>query len=102
MGRAQSYQQTFTTQADIDFEEEMMFVYARSWMLQEFPSNRAEAHAPFSSISVIARASFAHDFVSEDFNLSELPNEITVKKNDLIRFVLRENPTTGYWWHTNA
>lgn len=102
MGRPQSYKHHFTTLAGQDFEEELSFVYARSWELKEFPTSRAEAQADFSSINVIMKANFAHDFKSEDFNLAALPNQVSLKEGDFIRLVLRENPTTGYWWHTNA
>lgn len=102
MGRKQSYRHSFKTEVGQDFNEVISFVYARPWMLKKFPQNRAEAGADFSTISVIAKESFAHDFVSENFSLEALPNELTVKAGDLIRLVLRENPTTGYWWHTNA
>ena len=27
---------------------------------------------------------------------------MSVNRGDFIRVVMRENPTTGYWWHTNA
>lgn len=102
MGRLESYKQSFTTNANLDFDEELKFVYARSWELHEFPANRAEAQADFSSINVVAKASFAHDFNSEDFNLAALPDQINIEAGDFIRLVLRENPTTGYWWHSNA
>lgn len=34
--------------------------------------------------------------------MDEIPENIELKKGDLIRMVIRENPTTGYWWHSNA
>jgi len=102
MGHKQNYRHSFKTTKGKDFDEMIKFVYAREWMLKEFPQNRSEASGHFSTISVVAKQSFAHDFSSDDFDLVALPNKLTVKKGDLIRLILRENPTTGYWWHTNA
>ena len=34
--------------------------------------------------------------------MDEIPGNIELKKGDLIRMVIRENPTTGYWWNSNA
>jgi len=47
-------------------------------------------------------ADFAHDLRCDNFNLDILPENVAVKEGDLIRLIIRENPTTGYWWHTNA
>mmetsp|Transcript_24439 Transcript_24439/g.30406 ORF Transcript_24439/g.30406 Transcript_24439/m.30406 type:complete len:294 (+) Transcript_24439:38-919(+) len=102
MGRKHSYRHSFSTKAGQDFEDAIKFVFARSWMLKEFPETRADASADFSSISVVAKSNFAHDLHSDDFNLDALPGELKVREGDLVRLVIRENPTTGHWWHSNA
>ena len=78
MGRNQSYRHSFETEEGMDFNKVIRFVYARSWMLKEFPQTRAEAETNFSTINVVAKESFTHDFTSDDFNLEALPDKIEV------------------------
>ena len=102
MGAQSSFRLNFTTQEGADFEEELKFVYARSWMLHEFPEDRSDAGADWSQVKVVAKQEFAYDLRSDNFNLESLPEGMSVKQGDLIRIVIRENPTTGFWWHHNA
>ena len=102
MGHATTWKHTFNTEDGLDFAEDIKFVYERPWMLHSFPETRSEATINFSSVNVIAKSQFAYDLASDNFNLDNMPNNIQVRQGDLIRLVIRENPTTGYWWHTNA
>ena len=69
----------------------------------EFPETRIDSQAlNFSQVNIVAKASFAHDLRSDSFNLDILPENVAVNVGDWIRLIIRENPTTGYWWHTNA
>lgn len=71
-------------------------------MLKEFPEERANADNDWSQIRVVAKKEFAYDLQSDNFNLENLPTDMNVAPGDLIRLVIRENPTTGFWWHSNA
>lgn len=68
----------------------------------EFPETRFDTQGNFSQVNIVAKAEFTHDLRSDNFNLDILPENIAVRVGDQIRLILRENPTTGYWWHTNA
>ena len=75
----------------------------RPWELKgEFPDTGFDMQGSYAKINVVAKAEFTHDIVSESLNLDALPSNMVIKKGDYIRLVIRENPTTGYWWHTNA
>jgi len=102
MGGKKSYQLNFSTEEGSEYDEELKFVYARSWMLKEFPEERANAGNDWSQIRVVAKKEFAYDLQSDNFNLENLPSDMNVAPGDLIRLVIRENPTTGFWWHSNA
>ena len=102
MGGKKSYQLNFSTEEGNGYDEELKFVYARSWMLKEFPEERANADNDWSQIRVVAKKEFAYDLQSDNFNLENLPSDMNVAPGDLIRLVIRENPTTGFWWHSNA
>ena len=56
----------------------------------------------YAQINVVAKAEFTHDIVSESLSLDSLPANMAIQKGDYIRLVIRENPTTGFYWHTNA
>ena len=72
-------------------------------MNNEFPETRFDTQGGyFSQVNVKAMASFAVDLSSDNFSLESLPDNIAIQSGDLIRMVIRENPTTGYWWHSNA
>ena len=59
--------------------------------------------AQHASINVVARGEIEHHFECYDFDVEEaLPSKISIKQGDWIRLVLKENPTTGYMWRTNA
>ena len=103
MGGSTSWRNSFTTDAGSDFEQTIKFVMDRPWMLHEFPQNAAEAgNRQYSEVNVIAKKEFAYDFVSNNFDLASIPDNLQIRQGDLIRLVIRENPTTGFWWHTNA
>ena len=56
-----------------------------------------------TSINVFARNKIEHHFECFDFELGEvMPKKIDIRKGDWIRLVLKENPTTGHMWRTNA
>ena len=81
----------------------IQFAYERPWMMKgDFPARRQDFPGQFSQVNVIGKASFAHDLRCDNFNLDIFPDNLAVKAGDQIRLVIRENPTTGYWWHTNA
>ena len=80
-------------------------MYARPWELNDgFPTDQDHLTMPyFTSINVVARKKIEHHFECFDFNLKEvLPTHVDIRKGDWIRLVLKENPTTGHMWRTNA
>ena len=103
MGGNSNWRSSFTTQEGQDFNETIKFVLDRPWMLHSFPENATEAGSrEYSEVNVVAKSSFAYDFESNNFDLAGIPDNLSVQAGDLIRMVIRENPTTGFWWHTNA
>lgn len=98
MGSSHSYKYSFDTLKGADFDQEVKFVYERSWMLHEFPKSANMQGKNTAKINIVAKAEFAHDING----LRSLPSNLTIKKGDLVRLVFSENPSTGFTWHSNA
>jgi len=78
-GSSHSYKHSFDTTEGENFEEEVRFVYARSWMLREFPESHEMQGDDAATINIVAKAEFAHDVQSDNFDLNALPSNMMVK-----------------------
>ena len=96
---------SFSTEAGSNIKEEINFVYARPWEIHgEFPGqDQFLTMAERAKVNVKSVKKIQHHFECFDFDLSKvLPKELHIQPGDWIRLVLKENPTTGYLWRTNA
>jgi predicted secreted protein len=104
-GGSKTYMHSFTSISGQSSFTEVEFAYYRSWELRDpnvFPDLGNAAN--FVQVDIMAKDEFAHDIEltsMRDFD-SVIPDELDVQAGDWIRFIINENPSTGYWWEHNA
>lgn len=60
--------------------------------------------AQYQTVEVFAKDEFKYDIELTSMRMfdSAVPDFMDVQEGDWLRFTLNENPSTGYWWETNA